>query len=150
MCSHANPLNWVLIWIIFIESYIHRLYATPINIIKLFHLDFSKSIANIPAFLVVRYIIFFFFLLLRVPQKGPKGWKDKYNLNVKIWYNCPVDSTGVGAWSSQCSILQSRRGQVSHSEFWYHTSRWQKVIKKFTFERHNKADRWEGLILDIQ
>lgn len=129
-------MNWVLIWVLFTQNYIFRSYATLINNIKLFHLDFSKSIANIPAFLVVRYIIFFFFLLLMVPQKGPEGWQDKYNLSsmskydkIALWF-----SIGVEELSPQCCILQSRRGQLSH---WILTPYHQvaKRNRKFMFER---------------
>ena len=127
LCIH---MNWVLIWVIFSESYTFRSYATLSNNIKLFHRDFSKSISNVPAFLVVRYIIFFFFLLLMVPQKGPEGWQDKYNLScmskydkIALWF-----SIGVEELSPQCCILQSRRGSWA-TEFWHHTSRWHKGTK---------------------
>lgn len=142
MCSHANPLNWVLIWITFTEKCTPRLYTTLINNIKLFHLDFSKSIANTPAFLVVRYIIFFFFLLLMVPQKGPEGWKDKYNLNSTSKYNklAPWRSTGVGESSPQCCILQGRRGQLSHWILVPYQQVAERDHKVYFWERYNEAD----------
>lgn len=40
---------------------------------KAIYLELPKGFLHVPAFLVVRYIIFFFFLLLIVPQKGPGG-----------------------------------------------------------------------------
>lgn len=136
MRSHANPFNCVLNWIIFTENYICSLYGTPMNNIKLFHWDFSKSTANTPAFLVVRYIIFFFFLLLMVPQKGPEGWKDKYNLNRMSTYDIIAQWIGQGREHDLPSVASYKAewGRWA-TEFWYHTSSWQKGIKQFTSGR---------------
>lgn len=120
----------VLIWI---NSFkIIHLECMPHRLMIQIYFTWISQIQNIPAFLVVRYIIFFFFLLLMVPQKGPEGWKDRCNLNSSqsiysaLW--CPL---GMGELSSQCCILWSRRGRerAVGTHFWYSTSRWQKGSK---------------------